>query len=246
MFRHMQKKLKTEYHRRKIRRGQFLDPDYWFTLSLSGTLPEYEHILFDSKFNELSQALFQEKKTSLTVREMWNLHNWVTRTSAVPGNIAEVGVFKGGSAKLISEVKGERKLYLFDTFEGLPPSNFAVNNIKAGEIKGDTMAEVQAYLAPYSNLLFYKGIFPDTAISLQKASDTFSLVHLDTDLYESTLDALSFFYPLLSPQGVIITHDYRSAHLPGVKKAFDAFFTDKPETIVELWDTQAMVIKAAS
>ena len=37
-------------------------------------------------------------------------------TRKVPGDIAEVGVYKGGSAKIICSAKGDRALYLFDTF----------------------------------------------------------------------------------------------------------------------------------
>ena len=44
----------------------------------------------------------------------------VKRTQKVPGDIAEVGVYKGGSAKIICSAKGDKSLHLFDTFEGLP------------------------------------------------------------------------------------------------------------------------------
>jgi hypothetical protein len=43
--------------------------------------------------------------------------------------------------------------------------------------------------------------------------------------------------------GVILSHDYRSISCPGVKQAYDEFFADKPEIIIELWDTQCVVIK---
>ncbi len=49
----------------------------------------------------------------------------------------------------------------------------------------------------------------------------FSFVHLDVDLYESTLAGLEYFYPRLIPGGVILSHDY--SILAGVKKAFEDF-----------------------
>ena len=43
--------------------------------------------------------------------------------------------------------------------------------------------------------------------------------------------------------GLIVTHDYSDTTVPGVKRAFDEFFLDKPETVVPLWFTQAVVTK---
>ena len=60
-------------------------------------------------------------------------------------------------------------------------------------------------------------------------------------LYEGTLDCLRFFYPRMVAGGVIISHDY--SILTGVKRAFDEFFADKPEGVVELPTTQCMVVK---
>ena len=69
----------------------------------------------------------------------------------------------------------------------------------------------------------------------------FSFVHLDVDLYQSTLDCLNFFYPRLSLGGIIISHDYTTAE--GVDLAFDEFFSNKPETPMELIGYQVMVVK---
>jgi hypothetical protein len=41
--------------------------------------------------------------------------------------------------------------------------------------------------------------------------------------------------------GVILSHDYITA--PGVQKAFDEFFVDKPEPVVETAGSQCMVVK---
>ena len=71
----------------------------------------------------------------------------------------------------------------------------------------------------------------------------FSFVHLDVDIYTSTLEALKFFYPRINRGGAILSHDYPGA--VGVKKAFDEFFEDKPEIVIELptGTGQALVIK---
>jgi O-methyltransferase len=66
-------------------------------------------------------------------------------------------------------------------------------------------------------------------------------VHLDADLYESTLAAFEFFYRRLPPGGIMLCHDYHSA--AGVVKAIEEFFRDRPDPVVELTGYQAMIVK---
>jgi hypothetical protein len=63
------------------------------------------------------------------------------------------------------------------------------------------------------------------------------------DLYESTLSCLRFFYPRLSPGGILISHDYLTAE--GVNAAFREFFAGKPEPVIELTGYQCMIVKLA-
>jgi len=66
------------------------------------------------------------------------------------------------------------------------------------------------------------------------------LVHIDVDLFEATLASLVFFYPKMNKAGIIISHDYDE---PGVRKAFDDFFADKPEPVIEMSGCQCLVVK---
>ena len=68
----------------------------------------------------------------------------------------------------------------------------------------------------------------------------FSLVHLDADLYSSTLAGLEFFYPRMVPGGIIIVHDYST--LPGVAQALTDFLAQREELLIELPTTQAMIV----
>lgn len=206
----------------------------------------------DIKFIRLAKQLCRDKKTLLGFGDMWNLYDSVKKTRRLPGDIAELGVYSGGSAKLICETKGGKSLHLFDTFSGLPANDYSINKISSGETKGGSLSEVKDYLAKYDNVFFYKGIFPASAVELKNQSPRFSLVHLDADIYETTLDGLKFFYPLMSKNGIFLIHDYRAEHLPGVKKAVSEFLKDKPEKIIELPHNviagffladQAMIIK---
>jgi hypothetical protein len=175
--------------------------------------------------------------------EAYHIYMAVKRTQKVPGDIAEVGVYKGGSAKIICSAKGDKTLHLFDTFEGLPKVDEVdvVWQFYEGKFAA-SYDSVQAYLQPEKNVVFYKGIFPATSGPVKDTR--FSLVNFDVDTYDSTKKCLEFFYPRMSPGGVIISHDYIT--VPGVQKAFDEFFMDKPEPVVETAGSQCIVIKCKS
>ncbi len=148
---------------------------------------------------------------------------------------------RGGSAKIICEAKGDKALYLFDTFEGLP----RIDKIdSSGFSKGQfasSYGKVKNYLKKYKNVHIYKGVFPDTSEPIRNKQ--FSFVHLDVDTYKSTLDCLCFFYPRIVKSGIIISHDYFGAK--GVKRAFDEFFKNKPELVelVGIESSQCLVKK---
>jgi hypothetical protein len=65
---------------------------------------------------------------------------------------------------------------------------------------------------------------------------SFSLVHIDCDLYVPIVHALNYFYPRLAPGGYLIVHDYASLDWEGAEKAVDEFFADKPESVIPLTD----------
>ena len=158
----------------------------------------------------------------------------------VPGAFAEVGVYKGETAKIIHEMDPSRSLHLFDTFEG-----FDTQDLEAGDAKNsidfsDTNVKlVTALIGENSNLVFHKGYFPDTASQLDV--EKYAFVHLDADLYKPTLAALHYFYPHLSDGGVIMVHDYNHTWA-GVRRALAEFQSAIPESITELPDWQGSVL----
>jgi hypothetical protein len=232
-----------EAFRAKHARGAPVELREWAAVYPDNFFTSLEYLELDPEFVRLSQSLHVANYVGVTVREMWNIYNWVRRTRSVPGDAAEVGVYKGASAKIICEVKGERRLHLFDTFKGLPDTDSTIDTFKKGDMAGNSLEQVRAYLSEYPKLEFYEGIFPDSARQLAETPVRFSFVHLDVDIYSATFACLSFFYPRMPRGAALLSHDYRSFNCRGVKKAFDQFFADKPEPIIELWDTQALIIK---
>jgi O-methyltransferase len=187
---------------------------------------------------KLIRQVREETQMVLLESEAYNIYAAAQRTQKVPGIIAELGVYRGGSARLICELKKDRDLHLFDTFAGLPETSQWDPDFKAGGF-ASSFEEVQNYLKAYPNVHFHRGFFPDTAQGLEDLR--FSFVHLDVDLYESTRSGLAWFYPRMNRGAVLISHDYVNAE--GVRKAFEEFFVDKPECLIELSGTQVAFVK---
>jgi len=196
----------------------------------------------DKDFIKLFREIRNEIEVQLRVTEAYQLYCFVKSTADIKGDIAEVGVYKGGSTKIICEArKNSKPVYLFDTFEGQP---YVVDkNIDEEKYeKGYGTASFEAtkeYLSGYANVYIYKGIFPSTATPIK--DKVFSFVNLDVDVYRSTLDCLKFFWPRMSRRGMILSHDYASHK--GVRKAFNEFFEDKPEVVIKLFGSHCMVVK---
>jgi O-methyltransferase len=193
-----------------------------------------------AKVIRLITEIKHEGRLLLAYNEAYQVFMAVKRTDKIQGEIAEVGTYSGGSARLICEAKGDRTLHLFDTFEGLPTLGKADDpkQFKAGEFVV-SVEDVGNYLNKYKNVHLYKGRFPSTADPIK--DKRFSFVHLDVDLYESTIAGIELFYPRMNRGGIIISHDYIS--VPGVRKAFDDFFKDKPEPIIEMSGSQCLIVK---
>ena len=188
-------------------------------------------------------TMYIDKTLIMTCREYFNLYYFLKRVEEIKGDIAEVGVYKGGSAKLLAKLKGNKHLFLFDTFSGMPETNKKIDFHNKGEFADTNVNIVKQYIGDNENVHFIKGFFPDSTKQLVEENPTFSFVNLDVDIYQSTLDGLHYFYPKLTKGGIIISHDYNSISCPGVKLAFDEFFKSKPETVIPIWDSQCIVFK---
>lgn len=142
------------------------------------------------------------------------------------GSIAELGVYRGDFAKFMNEAFPDRKLYLFDTFEGFDNKD---NNIDKDEREGyedlfmDTSVKlVLDKMVNPESVVVQKGWFPDT-LSGVPDDEKYCLVSLDTDIYEPMLAGLEYFYPRLEKGGYIFVHDFYNNDWNGIMKAVDDF-----------------------
>lgn len=175
------------------------------------------------------------------------LQSCLRSVADVEGDVAECGVRQGRSTifMLTADLRA-RHYHLFDSFEGLsaPTAEDQTpggrQRWKQGDLStGEALARKN--LRDFSNVSFHVGWIPDTLADA--AGKRFAFVHIDVDLYEPTRDSLAFFHERVVPGGMIVCDDYGSKHCPGARKAFDEFFAERPESIIELPTGQALVTK---
>ncbi len=145
----------------------------------------------------------------------------------VPGDLAELGVYRGDFAALMNAALPERRLHLFDTFTGFPERDVAVeraggfSRAGSGDFGGTSRETVAARLPHPERALFHEGYFPETFGTC--ADCRFALVSIDADLYAPTAAALPLFWERLSPGGALLIHDVSSTQFSGAGRAVEEF-----------------------
>ena len=196
----------------------------------------------DPAFMQLYEDI--QPRTVVSIQRLYMLYQFAKHALSVEGDVAEVGVYKGGTAKLFASVTEEtsKNIHLFDTFEGMPTAETHTAFGEERSIFTDTSVEsVRDYVAD-ARVTFHKGIFPDTAVGLE--TERFSLVYLDADLYESTKDGLAFFWPKMTPGGVIVIDDYGSKHWFGIQEAVQEFAAQSQVSPIRTAPFQCAFIKS--
>jgi hypothetical protein len=162
---------------------------------------------------------------------------------ALAGDIAELGVYKGHTASLLATTARRlgKTAYLFDTFEGFNQSDFqGVDAGKGAQFTDTSLAAVRA-LVGEDNVQYVPGFFPKSTDQIP-GNLSFSLVHIDCDLYLPAISALEYFYPRMVPGGFMVIHDYSSLGWSGAELAVDEFFADKPESVIPLPDSAGSAV----
>lgn len=216
----------------------------------NGRTFEYRDIN-DSKFLEILQKAFSFSMhgQSCNVEIFYSLYRNIEYiiTHKIPGDFVECGVWAGGMSALAAMAftafgDQSRTLYLYDTYEGMPPptseDGAAVAHTYAlrtqtGEpwvkIDIDTVRDVMISTGyPMDRIRFVKGMVEQTIPG--DAPEQIAILRLDTDFYESTRHELEHLYPRLSRGGVLIIDDY--GLFPGARKATDEYFSSTREPML--------------
>lgn len=185
----------------------------------------------------------QAEISLITPDRLVNLGNAALLTQDVKGDMAELGVYRGGSARLLSDLFPERELLLFDTFTGLPHTEDTEyangHDLEKGRFSVDPTEVIQRLNG--RRIYYCLGRFPEQTgnIAYQR---TFAFVHVDCDLYQSAVDAINIFWPRVEMGGIMFFDDYNAA-FTGVTKAVQERF--HPNKIIERYDAEFSIFLGA-
>lgn len=184
--------------------------------------------------------------TLVTIDSCYILHTLLNQALSVEGDVWECGVYRGGTAALFAKVIAEsgkaKKLYLFDTFTGMPATDKTRDLHSKGDFSDTSAEAVEAYINSPNIAVLQKGYIPDTFSGLE--SHRIAFAHIDVDIYKSVMDSLSFIWPRLSPGGFLVIDDYGFPSCPGARQAVDEFFAKRNVRPLCLSTAQAIVFKS--
>lgn len=200
----------------------------------------------DAEFTELKEKCMKHTMTSVdSLYYTYRSTRYVIENN-IPGDFVECGVWKGGNTMMVAltlmKLKStDRKIYLYDTFEGM--SKPTDKDISYKNEDADTewsesqkgginewcyspLDEVRNNLKstgyPEDKMIFVKGKVEDTLPGT--IPEKVSVLRLDTDWYESTYHELVNLYPLLSEKGFLIIDDY--GYWKGAREAVEQYFSE--------------------
>lgn len=205
------------------------DPRFVFDMALR-TFMQTWSLVSPSEFASLYRQVQGETMCSVArLRGLYRALRYVVRQD-IAGDVVECGCARGGSAALMAlalrQLGSQRKLWLFDTFEGLPaPSSqdpdFELADLFTGTCVG-SLAQVRGLfdrLHVADDVTFVKGLFQET-LPLTPVRQI-GVLHIDGDWYESVKVCLESLYDKVVPGGVIQLDDY--GYWQGARKAVDEF-----------------------
>jgi Macrocin-O-methyltransferase (TylF) len=205
----------------------------------------------DSFFVFSQHPEMEELLKKFTANNKWNNGGDVTRlfsfilnckqilAEKINGDFAELGVWRGNTAAVLAHYAFEqnRKLFLFDTFEGFNTADLkGVDAKKTIAFNNTSIQLVKNNMGKNDSACEYvKGFFPDTLTQIHHDRQ-YAIVSLDCDLYAPTKAALFFFYDKMPVGAIFFLHDYSSLHWEGSKLAIDEFCKEKNEYVILMPD----------
>jgi len=189
----------------------------------------------DPSFNDLYKEAQIKTQMEATDNELRRQRHYVLNyllrnVDLKSGDVCEAGCWRGLSAYQIATFLKSQDIdvvfHIFDSFEGLSEiesiDRYEYDKRNVENIKKQFVCpseKVQENLKEFNFIKYYKGWIPERFHEVK--DKTFSFVHIDVDLYQPILHSFEFFYPRLSPGGIMVFDDYGCIQFPGAKNAID-------------------------
>ena len=182
--------------------------------------------------NTLLSDQVDEREVTVILRELE-----AVLAKNVEGDVTEFGCYIGTTSVFLADKlkTTNKRLYLYDSFEGLPPKTAedespAGLQFKTGELlapKKELTKNLRQANVPMP--IIKKGWFSD--LSEADIPGKIALAFLDGDYYHSIKDPLTLIWNHLAPGATIIVDDYANEALPGAAKAVDEWLMGHKGTL---------------
>jgi hypothetical protein len=205
----------------------------------------------DSQFERHYQEVAAHWRGAAADSDMrWRL--WVLTRAArscggVPGDFAEFGTYRGGTAFMILAsgcVPADRRLLLYDTFRGIPDEGLLAEEAAAafaGRFAATSVEHVEALLSRWaSQVTIRAGDVMETVTRGDPGPLAFA--HLDLNGAVATRHVLEHVFAVMRPGGMAVFDDYGWAGYEDQRAVIDEFFAARPEEVIALPTGQALVV----
>jgi len=196
-------------------------------------------------------AVYEQVRRS-TLVDIWRCHElWqlLAELEDVPGDVIEVGVWRGGTGALLAErcrrLGLDAHVYLCDTWTGVVKTTAVDTYYRDGKHDDTSRGIVERLVAELglTDVSLLEGIFPDDTAHLVPDDAVFRLCHIDVDVYRSAADVLEWVWPRLAPRGIVVFDDYGCAACPGVTRFVDEQRARPDRLVVHNVNGHGLVIK---
>ena len=178
-------------------------------------------------------------------KRLLHFEQLLKRVEGIEGRIVECGVGPGRSifafSILTQTVVRPRKIWAYDTFEGMPAPTVEDGEANAGragiwdysqrrvnqllEFNGLARSQIEDSIA------FIPGLLRESLPLYD--GEPIALLHLDVDFYESYKVALEHLWPVVAEGGIVAFDEYRIGYWPGATQAIDEFFASRGEVVTK-------------
>ncbi|MGU3423060.1 TylF/MycF/NovP-related O-methyltransferase [Methylobacterium sp. D54C] len=200
---------------------------------------DVDHVFHD--LYDRAQAATGMHERAVRRQRHYMIPQLLRRVAWVEGDFAEVGCFRGLSAyvtcTVLEELGRTEGFHIFDSFAGLSePAGQDHSPLLPARAEGAPNPfacledEVRANLYPIRFVHYHPGWVPERFPDV--ADKRFAYVHVDVDLYEPTRDTVEFFWPRLSPGGVMLFDDFGTLYYPGARRTINEFFDGRRDAFI--------------
>lgn len=184
-------------------------------------------------------------RTLVSADRCYVLYTLLRQALTIDGDVWECGVYRGGTAAMLARIICEsgthKKLFLFDTFAGMPATDKGRDLHQEGDFSDTSIEQVEAFINAPAVAVLRKGKIPDTFAGLE--SHQIAFAHIGVDIYKSIIDSLNFIWARVSSGGFVVFDDYGFPSCPGALEAVDEFFARTQAHPLCLHTGQALVFK---